>query len=221
MKALRLSLCTDETTWLNPHLEPLVADWRDAGHEVVHVHDPAAIPAGDVCFLLSLSRIVPASVRARNTHTLVVHGSDLPRGRGWSPMSWQVLEGASEIPMTLFEAEDGVDSGVIYLQEHFALDGTELVEELRALVAASTVRLCRRFAAEYPGVVTGARAQAGEPSFYARRRPEDSRLDPELSLREQLNLLRVVDNKRYPAFFDVDGQRYYLQITKHHPSEEG
>ena len=38
------------------------------------------------------------------------------------------------------------------------------------------------------------------------------RVDPELSLAEQFNLLRVVDNQRYPAFFHWRGQRFTLNV---------
>ena len=31
-------------------------------------------------------------------------------------------------------------------------------------------------------------------------------------LAEQINLLRVVDNKRYPAFFEWRGRRHVLQV---------
>jgi len=51
-------------------------------------------------------------------------------------------------------------------------------------------------------------------SFYLRRRPEDSRLDPDKTIREQFNLLRVVDNEKYPAFFDLHGQRFLLKVEK-------
>ena len=30
---------------------------------------------------------------------------------------------------------------------------------------------------------------------------------------QQFNLLRVVDNERYPAFFELDGRRYTIQIS--------
>jgi methionyl-tRNA formyltransferase len=37
-------------------------------------------------------------------------------------------------------------------------------------------------------------------------------LDPQKSLAEQFNILRVVDNDRYPAFFEWNGRRYNLKI---------
>jgi methionyl-tRNA formyltransferase len=37
-------------------------------------------------------------------------------------------------------------------------------------------------------------------------------LDQQRSLAEQFELLRVVDNVRYPAFFHWRGRRYELQV---------
>jgi methionyl-tRNA formyltransferase len=82
--------------------------------------------------LISCNEIVPASVRGRYRKTLVIHASDLPRGRGWSPYVWQVLEGKNRIPVTLLEAEDAVDSGAIWAQRDLSLEGHELFDEIAA-----------------------------------------------------------------------------------------
>jgi methionyl-tRNA formyltransferase len=46
------------------------------------------------------------------------------------------------------------------------------------------------------------------------RTPEDSRLDPNRSIADQFNLLRVADPDRYPAFFDLAGCRYEIILRK-------
>lgn len=158
--------------------------------------------------------LVKPEILARNRHNLVVHESNLPQGKGWSPMTWQVLEGEKEIPVTLFEAEETVDSGPIYLQDTIFLEGHELVDELRAKQVEVTISLCRDFVRRYPEILDQARPQSGDESFYGRRRPEDSRLDPYGSIADQFNLLRVVDNNRYPAFFEWKGERYLLKVEK-------
>ena len=56
-------------------------------------------------------------------HHLVVHESALPQGQGWSPMTWQIVEGASTIPITLFEAVAELDTLQIYLQKQIDLQG--------------------------------------------------------------------------------------------------
>jgi len=53
---------------------------------------------------------------------------------------------------------------------------------------------------------------AGSETFYERRRPKDSELDVSKSIADQFNLLRVVDNERYPAFFYHNGKKFILKI---------
>jgi len=116
--------------------------------------------------------------------------------------------------VTLLEAVESVDAGDIYLQEWINLRGDELLTELREHVGRATLFLSKTFVNEYPGVIEKARSQSGEPTYYPKRGPADSELDPNRSVVEQFELLRVVDNERYPAFFEHRGHRYRLQIEK-------
>jgi len=74
------------------------------------------------------------------------------------------------------------------------------------------MELCPAWFDRYQELVAAAQPQHGEASHYRRRRPADSQLDPERSLAEQFNLLRVVDNQHYPAFFNWRGRRLRLQV---------
>ena len=74
------------------------------------------------------------------------------------------------------------------------------------------MQLCLRFVNDYKALIPV--KQEGAPSWYARRRAADSRLNIDKSVRDQFNLLRIVDNERYPAYFEIDGQVYTLQIFK-------
>lgn len=213
-KSLTLAICSDKGSWINDAIPELILAWLRAGHRVIWSHAAEEVPAGDLCFYLSYGRIVGRDVRSKYAHNLVVHESDLPKGRGWAPMTWQILEGAASIPVTLLEAADDVDAGPIYLQERIELEGHELNPEWRAMQAASTCRLCRRFVENYPEALAQARIQTGDASVYVRRRASDSRLDPNRSLADQFNLLRVVNNEDYPAFFELDGKRFVLRIEK-------
>ena len=183
-------------------------------HRVVVLPHFDRINSYEIVFLLSCSELIPETELKRNRHNLVVHASRLPKGKGWSPMTWQILEGASHFPVTLFEAVAAVDAGPIYLQREMQFDGTELVDDLRRIMGKAIVALCLEFVNRYPDVLDGARAQTGTESFYPRRRPKDSRIDIDKTLREQINLLRVVDNERYPAFFEWRGRRYRLAVTR-------
>jgi len=176
------------------------------------IHDSAQLAPGDVCLLLNCGPLLSAEQLALHCHNLVVHESALPQGQGWSPMTWQILEGASSIPITLFEATADLDAGPIFLQQQIKLQGHELVEEWRTLHAQATFELCLAWFDRYREVVAAAQPHHGEASHYRHRRPADSQLDPEGSLAEQFNLLRVVDNQCYSAFVHWRGRRFVLQV---------
>ena len=213
-RALSLAVCSDRGSWINASVPELILGWLCDGHRVVWTHNADELQGGDLCFYLSYGRIVDAKVRSRYRHNLVVHASDLPHGRGWSPASWLILEGAEQIPVTLFEAVDDVDAGPIYLQDWISLEGTELSGEWRALLAAAMLKLARSFIEKYPSVLDDAREQSGVPTIYPRRRAKDSRLDEARSLADQFNALRIVDNESYPAFFVYKGKTFVIRVSR-------
>lgn len=211
---MKIALVTSDNSWFLSALQTLQAELIKAHHEVNLVLHAKDIPTGDIAFLLSFQSIVSPDVLQRNQHNLVVHASDLPQGRGWSPWVWQILEGKNIIPVCLLEAESSVDSGVIYLKDHLELEGHELLPEIRKKLTAVIVKLVLEFVAHYPAIIKKGTLQKGEPSFCAKRSKMDSQLNVEKTIKEQFNLLRVVDNEMYPAFFKLQGNCYKLTIEK-------
>ena len=212
--AYKITIITDQSSWLLPYIQDVKAQWQLLGHEVILCHANMDLAGGDFCFCLSCSDLITQEKRKLYRNTLVVHESDLPQGRGWAPVAWQILAGQKTIPVVLLEAEDTVDSGVIYLKDSITLTGAELNSEWRELQAQATFRLCNQWLSEYPSVLDLAVQQTGEPTYFAKRLPKDSELDVNISLAEQFDLLRVVDNVRYPAFFNHAGKRYKLTIER-------
>jgi methionyl-tRNA formyltransferase len=211
-KPRKITIVVDSPSWIVPFAEKLVEELRRDGDDVVFAREHAEVGQGAVAFYLGCLRITPPDILARNRRNLVVHESDLPRGRGFSPLTWQILAGANRIPICLLEAIDQADAGPVIYREWIDYDGHELVDELRQKTGAMTVSLCRRFLAE--DVPPVGQAQTGEATSYPRRRPADSRLDPERTIADQFDLLRVVDNGRYPAWFEHRGHRYKITVTK-------
>lgn len=210
---MRISVvCSDPGHPVYPLLEQWCAVHR-ASHDVELLTRVAELGGGDILFLISCSQIVSAEVRERYAHCLVIHASDLPGGRGWSPLVWQIVEGKDRIAVTLLEAADSVDSGPVWAKRWLNFDGTELVDEINAALFAVELELMD-YAVANVGQVQPQLQDATAASWYPRRRPEDSRIDPQRSLAEQFDLLRVADPQRYPAFFDFRGQRYEISIRK-------
>lgn len=216
-KKFKIVILSDSTSWINSTVEALKTDWKQLGHEVFLRHELKGLPSADFCFCLSFSKILKKEVRDCFDHTLVVHASDLPSGKGWSPLTWQILEGINQIPVSLFEADDSVDSGPIYAQRHIDFEGYELIDGLRKKLADTTYELCSWFVEEYPRSAAQSKSQIGNESFYSRRGPKDSQLDINKTIAEQFNLLRIVDNQAYPAFFEWKGRRFVFTIRDDGP----
>lgn len=205
-------LCDTLSSWILPYAHTLQGELQKRGHTVALVHSAEEIQEGDVAFFLGCEKLVPKRIRDRNAHNLVVHESALPEGKGWSPLTWQILEGKNEIPITLFEADEKIDNGAIYLQDVMRFQGHELIDEMRQVQGEKTIELSLRYFDENPSPVKQSRSQ--KESFYARRVPKDSELDTKKTLSESFDTLRVVDNQRYPAFFNHRDHTYVLNIFK-------
>ncbi|MFC1579355.1 formyltransferase family protein [Thermodesulfobacteriota bacterium] len=175
------------------------------------VHDSREVAEGEILFLIGCVKIISKETLGLNKHNLVIHESDLPKGRGWSPVSWQILEGKNEIPIVLFEADEKLDAGPIYLKDYITLDGTELLDEIKLKQGEKTIELALRFLQKYPDIESKAQVDI-PPTFYDKRTAKDDRLDIEKSIRDNFNHLRIVHNEKYPAWFEYKGKEYILKI---------
>ena len=88
----------------------------------------------DVVFVLSYPRILPNSFLERHPFVIVLHASDLPLGRGWSPHIWQILHGSQEITISALSAAQEVDSGHIWAKKIVHIPSTSLHNEINQLI---------------------------------------------------------------------------------------
>ena len=169
---------------------------------------------GTLLFLISCSEIVRKQHRDFFEHTLVLHASDLPKGRGWSPHIWAILNGANELTLSLLEAEDKVDTGAIWKKLRIPLDGNELYDEINEKLFAAELQLIT-WACENVDSVAPVLQDESATNYLRKRTPEDSEVDISQSLESQFNLLRVCDPERFPAYFYKNGCKYKIKIEKY------
>jgi methionyl-tRNA formyltransferase len=204
-------LVDDKASWIMPYARQIV-DELSANHFGTLIHDHDNITEGDLLFLLGCTRRLPGAALKKNRFNLVIHESALPVGRGWSPVSWQVMQGMNRIPIVVFEAAEELDAGDIYLRDFIELDGTELLPEIKAKQGLKTIELVHRIIEMYPGLK--GEKQRGVPSYFAKRSRKDDLIDINNSIAENFDHLRIVDNLRYPAWFKYRGEEYLLKIYK-------
>ncbi len=207
-----IQILVDNDSWILPYAERLATRLEQQKFIVSLKRNAADLESGWCVFLLGCTRLIRPDILHRNQHNLVVHESDLPKGRGFAPMAWQILQGSSRIPVCLMEANENADAGDIWLSDEIALDGTELCSQWRHKQGLKTIELCLKFVQQYQQL--SAQPQLGDATSWRRRTPLDSELSADKSLAEQFDLLRTVDNKSYPAFFHYRGQKYKLLIEQ-------
>jgi|GEM_PF-688275 len=211
-KPKKIFLVVDNDSWILPYARRLTDQIVKRGHICELVRSDLAYDSADVVFFLGCMHLVPSWRLKKSRMNLVVHESSLPKGRGFSPLSWQIAAGAKNITVSLFEAVPNLDSGVIYTQQTLRFQGDELNPELRSAQGECTIGLCLDFI-DGKNFPLG-RQQTGEASCFKRRTPSHSRLDVNKSIHEQFNLMRVADNERYPLFFSMCGHDYIIHIEK-------
>jgi methionyl-tRNA formyltransferase len=152
--------------------------------------------------------------RAAYRASLVLHASDLPRGRGWSPHIWQIIGGAEQITLSLLEAEDAVDSGRLWRQVKFSVPKHALWNEINQQLFNAEIALVDLAVKEFDFVKPISQNPGIEPTYFPRRKPVDSKIDPERSITSQFDQIRVCDPARFPAYFELYGHTYKLTLEK-------
>lgn len=209
---MNISILTDNPkSWIIPYVEILKKDLINE-HIVTHVFNSKELNGGDLMLILSCEKILPKKYLDLYKSSVVVHPSKLPNGKGWSPLAWQVLENSNKIPVSLFEADKKVDSGKVYLIDYITLKGHELNEEIKDKQGKLTIKMVKKYIELFPNIK--GKSQKGTETFYRKRNKKDNEIDIDMSIKDQFNLLRIVDNERYPAHFYKDGFEYTLKIYK-------
>lgn len=149
------------------------------------------------------SYIIPKEV-VDNFECIVFHMTDLPFGRGGSPLQNLILQGFKNTKISAFRCVHQVDAGAIYLKKDLNLDGTANEIYLRA----SEVIL--EMISEILGKNIVPTPQEGEPVIFQRRKPLQSNLENAdiSSLDGIFDFIRMLDADGYPkAFLEFQGYR--------------
>ena len=208
-------LCSDSFHPVNA----FIRSWAQsqAGiNEIEIVQNKMQLKGGDVLFLISCQEMIDASYRAKYQTSLVLHASDLPRGRGWSPHIWELVQGAEEITLSMLEAEDTVDSGKIWGKTRIAVPKHALWDEINYLLFTAEVEMIDFAVQHYEQMQKQAQQQTNtdQATYFRKRTRIDSQIDAKKSIAEQFDLIRICDANRFPAYFDHLGHRYILKLEK-------
>lgn len=207
-------ICSDEKHPVYPYL----IEWKEQNsceNKIEIISTTESIKeSGDILFLVSCSQIVTEKTRSLFRYSLVLHASDLPKGRGWSPHVWDLVEGKSVLTLSLLNAEDSVDTGNIWKKKQIKIDRGELFNEINHKLFTAELELMSWACSHIDKETSTPQDDTVKYEYRRKRTVEDSQIDINQPIVSQFNLLRISDPERYPAYIVVEGQKYKIKLEK-------
>ncbi len=128
--------------------------------------------------LSSYGKIVPqAIIDLFEPGIINIHPSLLPKYRGPSPIETAIANGDKETGVTIMQLEAGMDSGPIYAQETYVLNGTETQPELYDTLSRFGAELLIKTLPKILDEDLRPLAQVGEATYCHLLQKEDALLD--------------------------------------------
>ena len=149
---------------------------------------------------------------------LILHTSPLPKYRGGSPLQHQIIAGEKTSAVTICKVEEQIDSGAIYSQTPFSLDGS-LEHILYVIAEIGTIDTLRVLDAIARFKITPISQDEEQATLFKRRKPEESELTIEdlktMTAKQIYNFIRALADPYPNAFIrSRDGKKVYLTGAK-------
>jgi len=153
-------------------------------------------------FFLHWSWKVPNEI-IDNYECICFHMTDVPYGRGGSPLQNLILRGQKKTKLTALQMSESFDSGPVYLKKDLCLGGN--AEKIYIRASYLSVEMIDLIIKEEPEPVP----QIGEPTIFKRRRPHQSEIQNNINLSQLFDFIRMLDAESYPrAYLEHKGFRY-------------
>ncbi|SCY58407.1 methionyl-tRNA formyltransferase [Lysinibacillus fusiformis] len=126
---------------------------------------------------------------------IIFHMTDLPFGRGGSPLQNLISRGIYETKMSALRCVEDFDAGPIYLKRPFSLYGN--AEEIYLRASKIIVEMIKIIIENELMPIK----QVGEATVFNRRKPDESNISHLQSLQEVFDYIRMLDAEGYPTAF--------------------
>lgn len=196
--------------WHRKYIEELSGR---TGKEVIYIDNKSEVTyqkfaslGPEWVFFPHWSYMIPADVY-ENFRCVVFHMTDLPFGRGGSPLQNLIARGIYETRLSALRCCGEVDAGDIYLKRNLSLWGNAEEIYLRA------AELSKEMMIEMVRDDLQAEPQKGEAVVFKRRTPDDGNIGELRSLEKIFDYIRMLDAESYPLAF-LDTEHLHLEFTR-------
>ena len=162
----------------------------------------------DSVFIPHWSYLIPKEIYER-FECIVFHMTDVPFGRGGSPLQNLIVRGFQQTKISAIRVEKGIDTGPVYLKRDLSLEGT--AREIFERAAGVIMSMIRQIISDNPQPLP----QKGTEVKFKRRKHEDGNLAGLSELLKIYDYIRMLDCEGYPpAYLESDSIRYEFTEAK-------
>lgn len=150
----------------------------------------------DFIFVTHWSYIIPEEI-FNKYECIVFHMTDLPYGRGGSPLQNLIVRGKTQTKISALRVIKEIDAGDIYLKKDLSLYGTaeEIFIRANHIIGLMIEKIIKEKIKPVP--------QKGEVTKFKRRNPKMSNIKNIKDLEKLFDYIRMLDAEGYPlAFFE-------------------
>lgn len=160
----------------------------------------------DWVFFPHWSYIIPAEVY-KNFRCVIFHMTDLPFGRGGSPLQNLIARGIYETKLSAIRCVKELDAGEVYKKVPLSLWGT--AEEIYLRAAELTKEIIVDMVLHPIEPVS----QSGEIVNFQRRKQSDGNVELCDSLNQVFDYIRMLDADTYPKAF-LETEKFRLEFSR-------
>jgi methionyl-tRNA formyltransferase len=180
----------------------LISNKDDFNFDMVSKFDP------DYILFPHWSWIIPKEIYEAYK-CIVFHMTDLPFGRGGSPLQNLISRGIKNTKISAISVSEEIDAGGIYLKKELSLHGT--ADEI--FIRASKIIFFEMMPIIIKEKIKPVE-QSGEVVHFKRRSPNESEIKNSINSMEDLyNHIRMLDGEGYPKAFISFG-KYRLEFSR-------
>jgi methionyl-tRNA formyltransferase len=175
----------------------LISKKEDLKHENLEKINPKYI------FFPHWSWIIPKEIY-NNFECIVFHMTDLPFGRGGSPLQNLIIRKVHDTKISALRVNEGIDTGKVYMKRDFSIaegNANSIFTNLSNMIFHEMI----------PYILNNhliPKKQTGTITTFTRRSPEESNMNNSslMKLHDVYDFIRMLDGEGYPKAFILLGK---------------
>jgi len=195
---LNTFLLLSEKSWHNDMFHALAVslpgEWIRINRKEEFTEELLSRLQPDIIFIPHWSYIIPPAIFEK-FECIVFHMTDLPFGRGGSPLQNLIVLGYKETVISALRVEEGLDTGDIYLKKKLSLHGTasDIFERSALVIKEMIEKIIKDKLLPVP--------QNGELVTFKRRGKQDGDISALVDMEKVYDYIRMLDCEGYPNAF--------------------